>query len=136
MNRSTITGLVVGVVLATAAGAIGGYRMLKSDDGADSTTATKVVDAGRQHSTSREVCEDVPVTRQQPVKDEHQVVGTVAGAILGGAVGSQIGGGSGKKVATAAGAVAGGYAGNKTQENMQANNTYTTTERRCHTVTD
>ena len=30
----------------------------------------------------------------------------------------------------------GGYAGNKAQENMQANNTYTTTEMRCETVTD
>ena len=35
-----------------------------------------------------------------------------------------------------AGAAAGGYAGNKAQENMQANNTYTTTETRCQTVTD
>ena len=30
----------------------------------------------------------------------------------------------------------GGYAGNKVQENIQANDTYTTTERSCHTVTD
>ena len=35
-----------------------------------------------------------------------------------------------------AGAVAGGYAGNKVQENMQTNNTYTTTERQCRTVND
>ena len=39
-------------------------------------------------------------------------------------------------LATAAGAVAGGYAGNKVQGNLQAADTYTTTERRCQTVTD
>jgi uncharacterized protein YcfJ len=51
-------------------------------------------------------------------------------------LGNQIGSGSGKKIATVAGAAAGGYAGNKVQQNMQAGDTYTTTERRCHTVTD
>ena len=43
---------------------------------------------------------------------------------------------TGKKVATVAGAAAGGYAGNQVQGNMQANDTYTTTETRCSTVTD
>jgi uncharacterized protein YcfJ len=56
--------------------------------------------------------------------------------VIGGVLGNQIGRGNGKKVATVAGAAAGGYAGNKVQQNMQANNTYTTTERRCQTVTD
>ena len=36
----------------------------------------------------------------------------------------------------AAGAVAGGYAGNQVQGNMQAGDTYTTTEQRCKTVQD
>ena len=35
-----------------------------------------------------------------------------------------------------AGAVGGRYAGNKTQEHLQQNNTYTTTERRCSTQYD
>ncbi len=52
---------------------------------------------------------------------------------MGGLLGNQVGGGRGKKVATVAGAVGGGYAGNKTQEHLQQNNTYTTTERRCNT---
>jgi uncharacterized protein YcfJ len=78
----------------------------------------------------------VPVTRQKPVKDQDKVVGTVAGALIGGVLGNQVGAGSGKTLATLAGAAAGGYAGNKVQGNMQANDTYTTTERRCHTVTD
>src|SRR5690606_36535261 len=86
--------------------------------------------------TPREVCRDVTVTHRQPVKDPHQVTGTVIGAVVGGVLGNQVGGGSGKKVATVAGAAAGGYAGNKVQENMQARNTYTTTENRCRTVTD
>src|SRR5690606_28821452 len=87
-------------------------------------------------STPREVCEQVQVTRQKPVQDEHQILGTVAGAVIGGALGNQIGGGTGKKVATVAGAAAGGYAGNKTQERIQANSTYQATETRCQTITD
>lgn len=134
MNKSMITGLVAGAVLATTAGAIGGYRLLNPS--ASYAKVLEVTEATQQRSIPREVCEAVTVTHQQAVKDQHQVVGTVAGAVLGAIVGKQIGGGSGKKVATAAGAVAGGYAGNKTQERMQANDTYTTTEQRCHTVTD
>ena len=60
----------------------------------------------------------------------------LVGALAGGLLGNQIGGGTGKKVATVAGAAAGGYAGNQVQGNMQANDTYTTTETRCSTVTD
>ena len=51
-------------------------------------------------------------------------------------LGNQVGGGTGKKLATLAGAAAGGYAGNKVQGDIQAKDTYTTIERRCHTVTD
>jgi len=86
--------------------------------------------------TPREVCENVPVTRQKPVQDQNRVVGTVSGALVGGLLGNQIGKGTGKKIATVAGAAAGGYAGNKVQQSMQANDTYTTTERNCYTVTD
>jgi uncharacterized protein YcfJ len=58
------------------------------------------------------------------------------GAVVGGLLGNQIGGGNGKKIATVAGAVGGGYAGNQVQGRMQANDTYSTTETRCSTVTD
>lgn len=74
------------------------------------------------------------MTHRKPVQDEHKILGTVVGAALGGVLGNQFGGGNGKKVATAAGAVAGGYAGNQVQGNMQAGDTYTTTEQRCKTV--
>ncbi len=76
------------------------------------------------------------MTRQRPVKDQHQIAGTAIGAVVGGLLGNQIGGGTGKKIATVAGAVGGGYAGNKVQEGMQERDTYTTTETRCSTVHD
>ncbi len=90
----------------------------------------------QQIKTPREVCKDVTVTRQAPVKDQHQIVGSVIGAVAGGLLGNQVGGGNGKKIATVAGAVGGGYAGNKVQEGMQERDTYTTTQTRCNTVND
>ncbi len=76
------------------------------------------------------------MTKRKPIKDDNRVVGSVVGAVVGGLLGNQVGGGRGKKIATVAGAVGGGYAGNKTQERLQQNNTYTTTERRCNTEYD
>ena len=55
--------------------------------------------------------------------------------MLGGLIGNQVGGGNGKKIATVVGAVAGGIAGNKVQQQRQANDTYTTLESECETVT-
>jgi uncharacterized protein YcfJ len=135
MNKSMLTGIVVGAVVATAGGVIAGLNML-GDKVPAYAEVLNVVEATEPVQTPREVCQDVPVTRQAPVKDEHKILGTVAGAVLGGVLGNQVGGGTGKKIATVAGAAAGGYAGNKVQGNMQANDTYTTTERQCHTVTD
>lgn len=86
--------------------------------------------------TPREECRDEVVTHTAPTKDPNQITGTIAGAVVGGVVGHQFGGGSGKKLATVAGAVAGGFAGNQVQEKIQESDTYTTTERRCTTVTD
>ena len=94
----------------------------------------QVVPLTRQVVTPRQDCHDVTVTHTRPARDNHQIIGTVAGALLGGLVGHQIGGGTGKDIATAAGAAAGGYAGNRIEEHVQAGNTYTTTEHQCHTV--
>ena len=135
MDKSTINGIVIGVVIATAGGAIASYTML-GDKAPDYAQVVNVEELTETINTPREVCEDVPVTRKAPVKDEHKIAGTAIGAVVGGLLGNQIGGGSGKTVATVAGAVGGGYAGNKVQGNMQDKDTYTTTERRCHTVTD
>lgn len=134
MNKAMIAGIVIGAVAATAAGTFAGYKMLNPEPAYAEVVAVKEVNEKIQ--TPREVCENVAVTRQKPVKDQHQIIGTVAGAVIGGVLGKQVGGGRGQKVATVAGAAGGGYAGNKVQEGMQANDTYTTTERRCRTVTD
>ena len=135
MDKSTINGLVIGVVVATAGGAIASYTMY-GDKTPDYAQVVNVEEIKEMVNTPREVCEDVAVTRKAPVKDEHKIAGTAIGAVVGGVLGNQVGGGSGKKLATVAGAAAGGYAGNKVQGNMQDNDTYTTTERRCNTVTD
>jgi uncharacterized protein YcfJ len=138
MNGTWVGGLIIGIVIATAGGAIAGYRML--DEPAPPPPAfaevLAVVPATADVSKEREVCEDVEVTHQEEPRDKHRVLGTVSGAVIGGVLGNQVGGGSGKKLATVAGAVAGGYAGNKLQQRAQSNDTYTTTEQQCETVVD
>ena len=135
MDKSMLTGLIAGVGVAAVGGVIASLNVFGDKEPAYAEVLN-VVEATETVRTPREVCEDVPVTRQAPVKDEHKLLGTVTGVVLGGVLGNQVGGGTGKKLATVAGAAAGGYAGNKVQGNMQAKDTYTTTERRCHTVTD
>jgi uncharacterized protein YcfJ len=90
----------------------------------------------RSVTEPREVCQDVQVTQQAPVKDEHRIAGTVIGGVLGAVVGNQIGAGKGRKIAKVAGAVGGAYAGNKVQEHMQNSDTVTTTEKKCETVNE
>lgn len=132
MNKSMLTGTVLGVVVATAGGAAG-YKLMTQQQYADVLSVTPVKETVR---TPREECHDEQVTHTRPVKDENRIAGTAIGAVLGGVLGNQVGGGSGKKIATVAGAAAGGYAGNKTQQHMQEGDTYTTVEQRCRTVTD
>lgn len=134
MNKSMIVGAVLGAAVATAGGAIAGYKLL--DKGPEFAEVMNVAPIKETVSTPREVCEDIVVTHQRPVQDSNRVAGTALGAVLGGVLGHQVGGGKGKKLATVAGAAAGGYAGNKVQQNMQQKDVYQTTERRCHTVTD
>jgi len=142
MNRSTITGIVIGVVIATGGAVVANYTMRDGQELPWETEEPKFAEVlsvrpiTETISTPREVCDEVAVTEKAPVKDEHQLAGTVAGAVLGGVLGNQVGGGTGKKVATVAGAAAGGYAGKKVQENMQNKNTSTRYETRCETVYD
>lgn len=133
MNKSMLVGSVLGAVAVTAGGAFATYNMVSGPSYAEVVAVEPIKEVIK---TPRQVCEDVQVTRQKPVRDTHQIAGTVIGAVAGGLLGNQVGGGNGKKIATVAGAAAGGYAGNKVQENMQAGSTYTTTENRCRTVTD
>ena len=134
MNKSMLVGAVLGAVVVTAGGALATYSLVNK--GPEYADVTDVQPIKQQVKTPREVCKDVTVTRQAPVKDQHQIAGTVLGAVAGGLLGNQVGGGTGKKIATVAGAVGGGYAGNKVQEGMQNRDTYSTTQTRCSTVND
>ena len=136
MNISWIQGLVVGAVVATAGGAIAGYNMGQSAPATpDFAEVLQVVPAVQQVDVSKEVCHEVEVTHKKPPRDERRVLGTAAGVVIGGILGNQVGGGNGKKLATVAGAAAGGYTGNKLQQRAQADDTYTTMENQCKTIT-
>ena len=134
MNSSLVTGLVIGGVVAVAAGAVAGYHVINK--GPEYAQVLSVKALTKEVRTPRQECHDETVTHQGPVKDQHQVIGTVAGAVIGGVLGHQIGGGTGRDIATVAGAAGGGYAGNRIQKSMQDKDTYTTTEQKCATVYD
>lgn len=161
MNKHLVVGLLAGGVVATSAGAFA--LRSNSTSVADIVSVTPITAAMEQQyvtvtqvnqridpnapqmanvvgsqpiivaGAAREVCVDRVVTRQAPVKDEHQVVGTATGAVIGGLLGNQVGGGNGKKAATALGAIAGGVIGKNVQSNRQQANTYQTTEQDCRT---
>ncbi len=133
MNKSMLTGVVLGVAVATAAGGFAGYKMLSGPEFAEVLSVTPVTESIK---TPREECKDVVVTRKQPVKDEHKIAGTAIGAVAGGLAGDAIGGHGKNTGAKIAGAVVGGVAGNQIQGKMQESDTYQATERRCKTVND
>lgn len=133
MNKSMMTGVIAGAVAVTAIGGVAGYRALAQPEFAEVLAVEPVTETRK---TPREVCSDVVVNEQAPVKDPNRIAGTAAGVIAGGLLGSQIGGGTGRTVATVAGAAAGGYAGNQIQKGMQDKDTVSRTETRCKTVYD
>lgn len=133
MNKSMLVGTVFGVGIATALGGVAGYRMLSGPEYARVVAVEPVTE---KVETPREECHDKVVTRQKPVKDKHQITGTVVGAVGGALLGDALGGGGKNTGAKIAGAAVGGYAGNKTHEKIQENSTYQTTERVCNTVVD
>jgi uncharacterized protein YcfJ len=134
MNKSMLNGVVLGVMLASAGGAVAGLSATKR--GPSHADVVNVRPIRQTEKLPREICEDVTVTKQKPVKDEKRIAGTAVGAVVGGLIGNQFGSGDGKALATVAGAAGGGYAGNRVQKHMQKKNTYQTTERRCETVYD
>ena len=133
MNKSLLSGLMIGVAVAAGGGAIASFTLHRQPDYAKVIEVTPLT---KSVSTPRQSCHDETVTHKKEPRDSHQVIGTVAGAVLGGVIGHQIGGGSGKDIATVAGAAAGGYGGNQIERHVQDKNTYTTTEQRCETVYD
>ena len=82
MNKSLLVGAVLGAVGVTAGGAVATYSLVKS--GPEYAQVLAVQPVKTQIKTPREVCKDVAVTRQKPVQDQHQIVGTVVGALAGG----------------------------------------------------
>lgn len=128
-----LTGVVIGAVSVTAVGGVAGYKMMAGPSYAEVIKVEEVKETVR---TPRQVCEDVLVKKQAPVKDEDRIAGTAIGAVVGGLLGNQIGDGRGKTLATVGGAVAGGYAGNRIQANMQASDAENVKETRCKTVYD
>ena len=134
MNRSLLTGIIAGAVVATAGGAFAGYKLINK--GPDYAQVTHVEPVMKTVRVPRENCTDVPVTQTAPTRDPHRITGTVIGAVAGAVVGNQIGSGSGRDIARVGGAAAGGYAGNRIQKRVQDNNTVTTTEHHCETVYD
>jgi len=133
MNRSLITGLVVGGVVVTAAGAFAGYQVVSDRNSAEVLDVEQIT---RTVKVPRQVCSDVVVSHEADTNDPRRVTGTVIGAVAGGVLGNQIGDGSGQTVATVAGAAAGGYAGSKIQKHLQEGKTTQSVEQRCRTVYD
>lgn len=132
MNKSMLTGVIAGVVAATAIGGYAGYKALNPEPGFAEVLAAKPVTETTK--TPKQVCNDVVVNEQAPVKDSNRIAGTAIGAVAGGLLGHQIGGGTGRTLATVGGAAAGGYAGNQVQKNLQEKDTVSRTESRCKTV--
>src|SRR5215469_17491260 len=94
MDKSLVSGLLIGAVVAVGATAFAGLKMMhKSPEYAE---VLKVTPLTKTIHTPRQDCHDETVTHKAPVKDEHQVLGTVAGAVIGGVIGHQIGGGTGR----------------------------------------
>ena len=134
MDKSLLTGLVIGAAVAAGAGAVAGLKLMNR--GPQYAEVLNVTPLTRTIHTPRQECHDEQVTQKAPVKDEHQVLGTIAGAVIGGVLGHQVGGGSGRDIATVAGAAGGGYAGNRVQKSLQDRDTVTTTQQKCETVYD
>jgi len=88
LNKSMLTGTVLGIAVATTVGAIAGYRMLSAPEVAAVLAVTPVTETVK---TPREECKDVVVTRQEPIKDEHRIAGSVLGAVAGAVVGEFVG---------------------------------------------
>jgi len=132
MDKSMLTGIVLGAVAVTAIGGVAGYRALNPEpEFAEVLSSAPVTETTK---TPKQVCHDVVVSEKAPTKDPNRIAGTAIGAVAGGLLGSQIGSGSGRTLATVAGAAAGGYAGHEVQAGMQEKNTVSRSETRCKTV--
>lgn len=135
MEKPVIKGITIGniVMVLLAVSIFIGCEALNKPKFAEVVEVKEIVETTE---TPREVCEDMQVRQQAPVKDPHRITGTVIGGVAGGVLGSQVGKGTGKTLATVGGAAGGAYVGNKVQESMQKSDVVTTTKRKCKTVYD
>ena len=134
MNKSMLAGIGIGVAAALGVAAVASMNVF--DRGPQYAQVISATPIKESIKTPRKECRNVTVTHRRPVQDENRLTGSVLGAVAGGVTGHQFGGGRGKDVATVVGALGGGYAGNQVQGEMQARDTYTTTQQRCSTVYD
>ena len=81
--------------------------------------AYRYADARVEQSVAYGIVDSVRPVR---VGDDHNAVGTVAGALLGGVLGNRVGAGFGRTAATVAGAVAGGVGGNALEKHLERDN--------------
>ncbi|HJR71425.1 MAG TPA: glycine zipper 2TM domain-containing protein [Gammaproteobacteria bacterium] len=102
MNKSVLSGVLIGAGIAIAGGLYAGYRIMEPEE---PTVVAEAVPA------------DVDCVPEEP-RDEHRIAGTAIGAVVGGAVGRDVGD---RDITTAAGAAAGAIAGNQIQKEIQEN---------------
>jgi uncharacterized protein YcfJ len=112
-------------VLFSAMGALAAWGSIASaQEYGRVLSSTPVV---QQVPVSRQVCNDQPVSVQQP----RSGAGAAIGGIVGGIAGNQIGQGSGRAAATLLGALGGAVVGN----NVEGSNTYVQNVPQCSTQT-
>ena len=105
-------------LLLAMSGGIAGYKVLNPKPEFAEVLAVKPVTETTR--TPKQVCHDVVVHEQAPVRDTNRIAGTAIGAVAGGLLGHQIGEGSGKQIARIGGAVLGGLAGNEAEKRYRA----------------
>lgn len=136
MNKSILVGIGFGIAIASGITAMASDGMRLFSTQPKYAEVISVTPVKETIKTPRQACQDVTVTHKKPVKDQHQIAGSILGAVAGGVLGHQFGGGHGKQLATIASAAAGGYTGHEVQGHLQNTDTYTTSEKRCKTVQD
>jgi uncharacterized protein YcfJ len=137
--------LTIGAIAVLAAGvAVGAYKTGFGQQYADVVSSTPITVKEPVYGDvvavqpvtqlvqgTQQVCADQQVTKRRAERFGNKD-GAVAGAVVGGLIGNQIGGGKGKTAATLAGVVGGAYAGREIDRRHQGGDTYTETERVCH----
>jgi uncharacterized protein YcfJ len=134
MDKSMLTGILVGAGAVTAIAGVASYQVSHRQPAFAEVLKTEPL--FQTVKTPHEVCKDAVVSHKAPVRDRDRIAGTAVGALVGGLLGNQLGAGSGRTVATIGGAAAGGYAGNRIQKNMQDSDTEKTRQTRCKTEYD